>query len=81
MRIAGASTTRAPSLRSRPASALACARARVTTTLRPASGPAVNHASSSCSAATAPTTVIAGARRPASRTTAAMSDSVPLTVR
>ena len=41
MRIAGASTTAAPSARSRAASALACARARVTAMVRPASGPVV----------------------------------------
>ena len=39
MRMAGASTTRAPSARRRAARPLACARARVTATLTPASGP------------------------------------------
>ena len=67
MRIAGASTTSAPSARSRAASALACARARVTTTLRPLSGRRSNQASSSRSAATGPTIVTAGARMPARR--------------
>ena len=81
MRIAGASTTWAPSAMSRAASALACARARVTATLSPRSGPAANHASSSCRAATGPTTVIAGARTPACKARAAMSASVPVTVR
>ena len=41
IRIAGASTTAAPSARSRAASALACARARVTATVRPCSGRAL----------------------------------------
>ena len=43
MRMVGASTTRAPSARSRAARPLACARARVTATLTPASGPSANH--------------------------------------
>ncbi len=62
MRIVGASTTAAPSPRSRAASPLACARARVTATLTPASGPAREPGELVGSAATSPTTVIAGAR-------------------
>ena len=77
MRIAGASTTSAPSPRSRAASALACARARVTATVRPYSGRVSSHASCSRSAATGPTSVIAGARMPC---TEPISPSVDSTV-
>ena len=58
---------RAPSARSRAASPLAWARARVTATVSPASGRASNQASFSRSAATGPNTAIAGAWIPASR--------------
>ena len=61
MRIAGASTTVAPTARRLAASPLACARARVTAIVCPARGAAERHASSSASSATAPTSVIAGA--------------------
>ncbi len=82
MRIAGASTTVAPSPRSVAAIPLACARARVTATRLPPSGRAsASQPSSSCSAATPPTTVIAGALIPASATRDAMSLSVPRTER
>ena len=54
----------APSDAQPAASPLACARARVTATVKPASGRAAreNQASRSCNSATRPTTTIAGAR-------------------
>ena len=80
--MAGASTTSAPSARSRAASALACARARVTATRRPASGRAASsQASSSPSAATGPTSVIEGGRTPACAARSAMVANVPCTAR
>ncbi len=81
MRIAGASMTVAPSARSRAASALAWARARVTATVRPCSGRCSSHASCSRIAATSPTSVIAGARMRSSCARSAMSASVASTVR
>jgi hypothetical protein len=81
MRIAGVSTTAAPRSVRRAARPLACARARVTTTLRPNSGRRSSHSSSSRSRATEPTSVIAGGPMPACTTRSAMSASVPLTAR
>ena len=69
MRIAGASTTSAPRSRNRPARALACARARVTATVFPCSGRASSQPIRACSAATSPTSVMAGARAPAAAST------------
>ena len=66
VRMAGASTTSAPSSRRRAASGDAWARARVTAIERPCSGRRVSHSSSSPSAATGPTTVMAGAWTPTS---------------
>ena len=81
IRIAGASTTVAPSSRSRCASALACARARVTAIVRPCSGRDSSQAICSRSAATGPTSVIAGARMPSSAARSATSASVASSVR
>ena len=81
MRIAGASTTSAPSSASRVARPLACARARVITTLRPKSWARSNQASRSRSAATGPTTVSAGGRMPSASARSAISSSVALTTR
>ena len=64
MRIAGSSSTVAPSATSRARSSLACSRARVTTTVRPNSGRRSNHEKSS--AATSPTTIALGDSTPAS---------------
>jgi hypothetical protein len=77
----GASITCAPSARSAAASEEAWARARVTATVVPASGPGARHSSCACSAATSPITVIAGACRPAAAASAAIVASVPSTVR
>ena len=71
----------APSSRSRAASGLAWARARVTATVRPCSGRRSSHARSSRSAATGPTTVTAGARMRSASARAATSASVATTVR
>ena len=81
MRITGASITRAPSALSRRAMSLAWARARVTATVRPASGPASCHAIWPASSLTGPTTVTAGARTPAAVTACASSPSGARTVR
>ena len=81
MRMAGASMASAPSSVSRAARPLDCACARVTTTDLPSSGRRSTQANPSRSRATGPTTVIAGGSRPASATRAAMSVSVPVTVR
>ena len=81
MRITGACTTSAPSSRSRRASPLVWARARVTATVRPLSGSGARHASSVASPATAPTTVIEGARISCACARSAIVASVPVTVR
>ena len=81
MRIAGASITSAPSSRSRAASGLACARARVTAIVRPCSGRRSSQARSSRSAATGPTSVTAGARMLSACARSATVASVASTVR
>ncbi len=81
MRIAGASTTRAPSPASERARPLACARALVTATLRPDNGRGESHPSSPASEATCPTTVTDGGFTSASLTAAAIVPSVPVIVR
>ena len=81
IRIAGVSTTSAPSSRRRAASPLACARARVTATTSPWSGRRSSQAIVSRSPATGPTSVIAGGRTPSASTRAAMPASVSTTVR
>jgi hypothetical protein len=79
MRMAGVSTTSAPSCASRRASPLACARARVTAIVRPCSGRLSSHAISSPSFATGPTRVMAGGLTPSAATRAAISASVDTT--
>ena len=82
MRIAGASTTSAPSARSRDARSLAWGRARVTATVTPPSGrPSPSQSSSACSAATGPTTVIDGGWIAAAVAASAIVARVASTVR
>ena len=75
MRIIGASIASAPIASSRSTSSPACSRGRVTRTRLPNSGRASNQRRCSRSAATRPTTRIAG-RRSADSLTAATSSSM-----
>ena len=76
MLIAGASMTAAPSSSSRARRPLAWERARVTTTRHPCSGRRSNQARCSRMRATSPTTVIAGAGRPAAASAIAARGAV-----
>ena len=80
-RMVGKWITSAPNSVSAAPNSLACARARVTTTLRPKSGRSSYQASDSRSDTTSPTTVIAGEVIPASSTRDGSDSSVPTMVR
>ena len=77
MEMTGSSMTEAPSARSRSVSPLAWARVRVTATVVPASGPGSYQANRSRRAATAPTTMMAGALNPTAAARSAMVANVP----
>ena len=81
IRIAGSSTTSAPSARSAAARPLAWARARVTTTRRACRGRRSSQAIVSRRAATGPVSTIAGGPIAAAATAAGSSASVAVTVR